>query len=159
MQSIHDDDEDELQTVRVAPSKALMLDCNGELNAVASQSQRSDHIPLLTNTNRNKRWHSLEMVRCVASTGDNNAIGGCDEDYKDDRNSKKSLGRNIIKSWLVGLFNPSSNGALRGSQTTSTRNGSGMLLPLSQSQVHPSQQLLPTSVSTITKPDKETSIV
>lgn len=154
MQSINDDNNDEsgvavgsTSNIRIA-TKALMLDCNGDINA-ASQSQRSDHIPLL-NTNR-KRWHSLEMVRCGTA---NNAIGGC-EDYIDDRNSKKSLGRNILKSWLVGLFNSSSNG-LRGS-TTSARNGSGVLPP--QSQVHPSPQPLPTPVTTITKPDKETSIV
>lgn len=62
-------------------------------------------------------------------------ISGC-EDLVD--NSKKSLGRNIIKSWLVGIFQ--SNGL-----KSSARNGSGILL----------QQ--PPTVAT--KPEKETSIV
>lgn len=72
------------------------------------------------------------MVRANAD----HEISGC-EDLND--NSKKSLGRNIIKSWLVGIFQ--SNG-LKGS----ARNGSGILL----------QQQPPTIA---TKPDKETSIV
>lgn len=151
VQSIHDDDDDHDESTRIATTKALMLDCNGDINA-ASQSQRSDHIPLLTNTNR-KRWHSLEMVRCATA---DNAIGGCEDYNIDDRNSKKSLGRNILKSWLVGLFNPSSHGLRGSSAATSARNGSGILLPQSQ-QVHPVQQPLPTV--TASKPDKETSIV
>lgn len=111
----------------VEPTK---VDCNG--GVCISQSQRSDHVPLLVNTNR-KRWHSLEMVRANAD----HEISGC-EDLID--NSKKSLGRNIIKSWLVGIFQ-SSNGL-----KSSARNGSGILL----------QQQPPTVA---TKPDKETSIV
>lgn len=139
---INDDYEETVGSKTKIATKALMMDCNGDFNA--SQSQRSDHIPLLVSTNQ-KRWHSLEMVRAA----DTNAIGGC-EDYIDDRNSKKSLGRNIIKSWLVGFFS-SSNG-LKGSSTGSAaKNGSGLLI---QSQ---SQQ--PPTVTTITKPDKETSIV
>lgn len=110
-------------------NEPVKVDCNGGVSI--SQSQRSDHIPLLVNTNR-KRWHSLEMVRANADQ----EISGC-EDLND--NSKKSLGRNIIKSWLVGIFQ--SNG-LKGS----TRNGSGILL-----------QQQPPAVAT--KPDKETSIV
>lgn len=106
----------------------VKVDCNG-INI--SQSQRSDHIPLLVNTNR-KRWHSLEIVRADAD----HEISGC-EDLVD--NSKKSIGRNFIKSWLVGIFNPKS----------STKNGSSLLL---QQQ----QQPQPTVA---TKPDKETSIV
>lgn len=121
-------------------TKALMMDCNGDFNA--SQSQRSDHIPLLVSTNQ-KRWHSLEMVRCA----DTNAIGGC-EDYIDDRNSKKSLGRNKLKSWLVGFIHSSSNG-IKGLSGSTARNGSGILIQ------SPSQQ----PPTTITKPDKETSIV
>lgn len=109
-------------------TEPVKIDCNGGI--CISQSQRSDHIPLL-NTNR-KRWHSLEMVR--AGNADHE-ISGCE-----DLASKKSLGRsNIIKSWLVGIFQ--SNGP-----KNSTRNGSGILL----------QQQLPTVA---TKPDKETSIV
>lgn len=107
-------------------NEPVKVDCNGGV----SISQRSDHIPLLVNTNR-KRWHSLEMVRANAD----HEISGC-EDLND--NSKKSLGRNIIKSWLVGIFQ--SNG-LKGS----ARNGSGILL----------QQQPPA----VAKPDKETSIV
>lgn len=111
----------------------IKIDCNG--GACISQSQRSDHIPLL-HTNR-KRWHSLEMVRANAD----HEISGC-EDLID--NSKKSLGRNIIKSWgkswIVGIFQ-SSNGL-----KNSARNGSGLLL----------QQQSPTVPN---KPDKETSIV
>lgn len=110
------------------PVKAI--DCNGGISI--SQSQRSDHIPLLVNTNR-KRWHSLEMVRAPDV---DHEISGC-EDLID--NSKKSLGRNIIKSWLVGMWQ-SSNGL-----KSSPRNGSGILL----------QQTPPVP----TKPDKETSIV
>lgn len=105
--------------------------CNGGVNL--SQSQRSDHIPLLVSTNR-KRWHSLEMVGSGGGTAD---VGGCEELV--DRNSKKSLGRNMIKSWLVGIFQ-SSNGL-----KSSPRNGSGILL---QS----------TTVNQKTKPE-ETSIV
>lgn len=90
----------------------IKTDCNGGVNF--SQSQRSDHIPLLVNTNR-KRWHSLEMVGSAD-------VGGCEEELVD-RNSKKSLGRSqMIKKWLVEFFQ-SSNG-LKGS----TRNGSGILL-------------------------------
>lgn len=125
-------------------TKALMMDCNGDINA--SQSQRSDHIPLLVSTNQ-KRWHSLEMVRYAADT---NAMGGC-EDYIDDRNSKKSLGRNILKSWLVGLFTSSSNGLKGSSRDSAARNGSGILIQSQSSQ--------PPTVATMTKPDKETSIV
>ena len=110
-------------------NEPVKVDCNGGVSI--SQSQRSDHIPLLVNSNR-KRWHSLEMVRANAD----HEISGC-EDLND--NSKKSLGRNIIKSWLVGIFQ--SNG-LKGS----ARNGSGILL-----------QQQPPAVAT--KPDKETSIV
>lgn len=105
----------------------VKVDCNG-----ISQSQRSDHIPLLVN-NR-KRWHSLEMVRANAD----HEISGC-EDLID--NSKKSLGRNIIKSWIVGIFQ-SSNGL-----KSSARNGSGLLL-------QPQPPTVPNN-----KPDKETSIV
>lgn len=112
------------------PVKAI--DCNGGLSI--SQSQRSDHIPLLVNSNR-KRWHSLEMVRADAD----HEISGC-EDLID--NSKKSLGRNIIKSWLVGIFQSQSSNGMK----SSARNGSGILL----------QQQMPTVA---TKPDKETSIV
>lgn len=119
----NDDDDDDTEPVKA-------IDCNGGI--CIPQSQRSDHIPLLVNTNR-KRWHSLEMVRADAD----HEISGC-EDLID--NSKKSLGRNIIKSWLVGIFQ-SSNGL-----KASARNGSGILL----------QQQPPTVV---TKPDKETSIV
>ena len=90
------------------------MDCNGGVNI--SQSQRSDHIPLLVSTNR-KRWHSLEMV---GSSGGAN-VGGCEELV--DRNSKKSLGRSqMFKTWFVGIFQ-STNG-LKGS----ARNGSGVLL-------------------------------
>lgn len=113
-------------------AEPVKADCNGGVSI--SQSQRSDHIPLLVNTNR-KRWHSLEMVR--AEEGDHE-ISGC-EDLVD--NSKKSLGRNIIKSWLVGIFHSSNNGL-----KSTARNGSGILL----------QQQPPTAA---TKPDKETSIV
>jgi hypothetical protein len=114
----------------IAESSEPKVDCNG--GVCISQSQRSDHIPLLVNTNR-KRWHSLEtMVRANAD----HEISGCEELID---NSKKSLGRNIIKSWLVGIFQ-SSNGL-----KSSPRNGSGILL----------QQ--PPTVAT--KPDKETSIV
>lgn len=114
--------EDKMEPVKV--------DCNGGVSI--SQSQRSDHTPLLVNTNR-KRWHSLETVRADVD----HEISGC-EDLID--NSKKSLGRNIIKSWLVGIFQSSNNGL-----KSSTRNGSGILL-----------QQQPTVA---TKPDKETSIV
>lgn len=64
-------------------------------------------------------------------------VSGC-EDLVD--NSKKSLGRNLIKSWIVGIFQ-SSNGP-----KSSVRNGSGILL----------QQQPPPHVTT---QDKETSIV
>jgi hypothetical protein len=114
----------------IAESSEPKIDCNG--GVCISQSQRSDHIPLLVNTNR-KRWHSLETVRANAD----HEISGCEELID---NSKKSLGRSIIKSWLVGIFQ-SSNGL-----KSSARNGSGILL----------QQQPPTVA---TKPDKETSIV
>jgi hypothetical protein len=124
-----DDDDDTMEPVNKA------IDCNGGI----SKSQRSDHmVPLLVNANR-KRWHSLEMVRGSGADVDHE-ISGC-EDLIDD-NSKKSLGRNIIKSWLVGIFQSSTNG-LKGS----TRNGSGILLQ---------QHHQPPSVATT---DKETSIV
>lgn len=107
-------------------------DCNGGVNISQRSSDKLDHIPLLVNTNR-KRWHSLEMVGSGAD------VGGCEELV--DRNSKKSVKSNMIKSWLVGIF--SSNNGLKGS----TRNGSGILL----------QQ--PTTIANqITKPE-ETSIV
>lgn len=47
------------------------IDCNG---GICTQSQRSDHIPLLVNTNR-KRWHSLEMVRADTD----HEISGCED--------------------------------------------------------------------------------
>jgi hypothetical protein len=114
----------------IAESSEPKVDCNG--GVCISQSQRSDHIPLLVSTNR-KRWHSLETVRANAD----HEISGCEELID---NSKKSLGRNIFKSWLVGMFH-SSNGL-----KIAARNGSGILL----------QQQPPTVA---TKPDKETSIV
>jgi hypothetical protein len=88
-------------------------DCNGGVKI--SQSQRSDHVPLLVSTNR-KRWHSLEIV----GSSCNADIDGCEELV--DRNSKKSLGRSqVIKKWLVEFFQ--SNGL-----KNSTRNNSGILL-------------------------------
>lgn len=107
----------------------VKVDCNGGI--LCTQSQRSDHIPLLVNTNR-KRWHSLETMRA-----DDREVSGCEDIVN---NSKKSLGRNIIKSWIVGIFQ-SSNGP-----KSSVRNGSGILL----------QQQPPPNMTT---PDKETSIV
>jgi hypothetical protein len=87
-------------------------DCNGGVKI--SQSQRSDHVPLLVSTNR-KRWHSLEIV----GSSCNADIDGCEELV--DRNSKKSLGRQVIKKWLVEFFQ--SNGL-----KNSPRNNSGILL-------------------------------
>jgi hypothetical protein len=143
---INDDYEEKNGSkTKIATTKALMMDCNGDFNA--SQGQRSDHIPLLVSTNQKRQWHSMEMVRAA----DTNAIGGC-EDYIDDRNSKKSLGRKYLKSWLAGFGFFSSSNGLKGSSTGSAaRNGSGILIQ-SQSQQQP-------TVTTMTKTDKETSIV
>jgi hypothetical protein len=102
----NDDDETTEPAIKTA------ADCNGGVNI--SQSQRSDHIPLLVNTSR-KRWHSLEMM---GRSGAGANAGGCEELV--DRNSKKSLGKNW--TWLVGIFQ-SSNGL-----KSSARNGSGILL-------------------------------
>lgn len=80
------------------------IDCNN--GGIPSRTQRSDIIPLL---NTSKRWHSANEVRKDES--------GCEELI--DRNNK-SLGRNFIKSWLVGIFQGNKNPAPNGS------NGGGL---------------------------------
>ncbi len=92
--------------VHAAEPIVKTIDCNG---SIASRIQRSDHhTPLLVNT---KRWHSLELtVRGDAEHDESSS--GCEELI--DNNKNKSLGRSILKSWLVGIFqggkNPPANG-------------------------------------------------
>lgn len=88
------------------------IDCNGSVCETTRQRSDEYNEPLLLNTT--KRWHSLETVRAVQE--DQEQVG-CEELI-----DKKSLGRNFIKSWLVGIFH-SSNGL-----KSTTRNGSGLLL-------------------------------
>lgn len=108
----------------VEPIKTI--DCNG---GIASKIQRSDHEPLLVNTPKPKRWHSLELdtVRCGSAAEDaehDENSSGCEE-LIDSKN--KSLGRSILKSWLVGIF--------QGKETKSSApNGSGGLLQQQQQQ-------------------------
>lgn len=77
------------------------IDCNGGLDS--SKFQRSDHEPLLVNTS--KRWHSLEL-----DTMRSGSCGGAIDAEHDENSSgceeiiDKKLGRNILKSWLVGIF-------------------------------------------------------
>jgi hypothetical protein len=115
------------------------IDCNG---GIASKTQRSDHEPLLVNTP--KRWHSLEL---------NTVRGDSAEDAEHDENSSgceelidsknKSLGRSILKSWLVGIF--------QGKESKSSApNGSGGLL-------HQQQQQSPANAIT-TKSDRESIV-
>lgn len=86
--------------------------CNG---GVTSQTQRSDHEPLL----EPKRWHSLELE--TVRTNREEESSGCEE--RNGTNKKYSR----IKSWLVGILkskSPNGQNELLSQQTsiTKTRN-------------------------------------
>lgn len=87
------------------------IECNG---ITSRRIQRSDHTPLLVNT---KRWHSLELNTVRADGEHYESSSGC-EDLIDNKN--KSIGRNIIKSWLVGIFQGGKNPAPNGSGLPTT---------------------------------------
>lgn len=108
------------------------IDCNG---GIASKIQRSDHEPLLVNTS--KRWHSLELDTVRGGDAEHDeSSSGCEE-LIDSKN--KSLGRSILKSWLVGIF--------QGKDTkNSAPNGSGLL------------QQTPASNAITTKSDRESIV-
>lgn len=100
------------RAVHAAEQNVKTIDCNG---ITSRRIQRSDHTPLLVNT---KRWHSLEL-NTLRSDGEHyESSSGCEE-LIDSKN--KSLGRNIIKSWLVGIFQGGKN-----STPTNGSNGGGI---------------------------------
>lgn len=100
------------RAVHAAEPIVKTIDCNG----ITSRIQRSDHAPLLPNT---KRWHSLELSTVRGDAEHDESSSGCEE-LIDSKN--KSLGRNIIKSWLVGIFQGGKNPAPNGSGGLPTTN-------------------------------------
>lgn len=109
------------------------IDCNG---GIASKIQRSDHEPLLVNTS--KRWHSLELdtVRGVSEGDAEHDENGCEE-LIDSKN--KSLGRSILKSWLVGIFQGGGGGGKDGSKNSAPNGSGGLLQPTPASNSFPTK--------------------